>query len=241
MGASVHELGGQNGNLAGTERFYDHQVQEPVLHRGKVCDAGLVSPLVGVPDRYEHGRCCNDGSVNVYGVLLGAEVLPELPGQHNVGDEPAAGRGGEAPGYVGIESHAGRAEERLPVHAAAIHVRDDAAVEGVDYLNGQGRDAQMQGQAVAASAGDDAQCLVGTHEPAGHFVHGAVSSHSHHDVGIGLPGQLRRMAGALRVCNRIRGLKERMKNLQPLAFSFSSRMRVNDKQHPFHAAKIRII
>ena len=76
-------------------------------------------------------------------------------------------------------------------------------------MEGQGQDTQMEGQAVAAAAGNDAQRFFAANQAAGYFVHRTVTSHGHDYVGIGLAGQFRGMAGTLGIGNGIRRLKER--------------------------------
>ena len=62
----------------------------------------------------------------------------------------------------------------------------------------------MPGQPVAASARDDAQCCALMHQTTCHFVHSAVTAHSHHHISAvchSLTGKLCSMTTVVSVCN----------------------------------------
>ena len=122
-------------------------------------------------------------------------VLPEAPGRGNVGAQATPGRAGEIPGHIRVQPDAGRAEERPAVQPGRVDASDAPRIERPDGFRRIPADAQVQGQAVAASAGDDAQRLPRAQQARGHLAHRSVAAHGDDDAGLAGPGPGRRVAG----------------------------------------------
>ena len=144
---------------------------------------------------------------------------------------------GEIQADVRVQADPRRAEERTAVHHRDI---DPADTSPVQRLYGPRRitaDPQVEGQPVAAAAGQDAQHLVRPEKTPGHLADGPVAADGHDDVRPAFPRNHRtvpRFPGRQHLIGAVRQVQMTTNGGQDMLFVPAARNRIDDEGDPFH-------
>ena len=161
----------------------DADVDEAVVELGLRSHGGVVAELVGVGEGSEPGFAFDFFAVEDEGVVLGlvGGVLAE--DEVEVGGEAAELGGLHEAGDKGVEAYACYAGDvELVVEGDGVDFARIVLVEDADGEGGGEGYLHAAGEAVAASAGDDAEGCVAAIHAGDNVVHATVSTHGGDDV-----------------------------------------------------------